>query len=59
MAIVFHPITPPTDEELMQLHELNGGYSVERLAEGGHGERRHLYAQVSARKSELADSDRE
>jgi Uma2 family endonuclease len=34
MAIVFHPITPPTDEELMQLHELNGGYSVERLADG-------------------------
>jgi Uma2 family endonuclease len=34
MAIVFHPITPPTDEELMQLHELNGGYSIERLADG-------------------------
>jgi Uma2 family endonuclease len=34
MAVVFRPITPPTDEELMQLHELNGGYSVERLADG-------------------------
>ncbi|MEA2687433.1 MAG: hypothetical protein QOD51_40, partial [Candidatus Eremiobacteraeota bacterium] len=34
MAINFHPVTAPDDDELMLLHELNPGYTVERLADG-------------------------
>ena len=34
MAITFRPIRPPDDDELMRLHELNSGYTVERLADG-------------------------
>lgn len=34
MAITFRPITTPSDDELMVLHELNPGYTVERLADG-------------------------
>ncbi|MGD1066841.1 MAG: 16S rRNA (cytidine(1402)-2'-O)-methyltransferase [Vulcanimicrobiaceae bacterium] len=40
------------------LHEgLTTSALAKRLAEAGHGERRHLYAQVSARKTERAGSD--
>jgi Uma2 family endonuclease len=34
MAITFRPITAPDDDALMRLHELNPGYTVERLADG-------------------------
>jgi Uma2 family endonuclease len=34
MAITFRPIAAPDDDELMLLHELNPGYTVERLADG-------------------------
>src|ERR1700736_5873903 len=34
MAITFHPVTAPDDDELMRLHELNPGYTVERLPDG-------------------------
>jgi len=34
MAITFRPITAPDDDELMLLHELNPGYTVERLPDG-------------------------
>jgi Uma2 family endonuclease len=34
MAINFRPVTSPDDDELMLLHELNPGYTVERLADG-------------------------
>jgi Uma2 family endonuclease len=34
MPITFRPIAPPDDDELMQLHELNPGYTVERLPDG-------------------------
>ena len=34
MAITFRPVTVPDDDELMLLHELNPGYTVERLADG-------------------------
>ena len=34
MAITFRPITAPDDDELMRLHELNPGYTVERLPDG-------------------------
>jgi hypothetical protein len=34
MAVTFRPITPPDDDELMLLHELNPGYTVERLPDG-------------------------
>ncbi|HTD36156.1 MAG TPA: Uma2 family endonuclease [Candidatus Limnocylindrales bacterium] len=34
MAITFRPVTAPDDDELMRLHELNPGYTVERLPDG-------------------------
>jgi Uma2 family endonuclease len=34
MAVTFRPISPPDDDELMLLHELNPGYTVERLPDG-------------------------
>jgi Uma2 family endonuclease len=34
MAITFRPINAPDDDELMRLHELNPGYTVERLPDG-------------------------
>jgi len=34
MAITFRPVTAPDDDELMRLHELNPGYTVERLSDG-------------------------
>ena len=34
MAITFRPNTPPDDDELMRLHEINPGYTVERLPDG-------------------------
>ena len=34
MAVTFRPITPPNDDELVRLHELNPGYTVERLPDG-------------------------
>ena len=34
MAVTFRPLSPPTDAEMLALHELNPGYKVERLADG-------------------------
>lgn len=34
MAFTFRPVAVPTDDELLLLHELNPGYTVERLADG-------------------------
>ncbi|HEX3463587.1 MAG TPA: Uma2 family endonuclease [Candidatus Elarobacter sp.] len=34
MAITFRPVSVPDDDELMLLHELNPGYTVERLPDG-------------------------
>jgi Uma2 family endonuclease len=34
MAITFRAVTAPDDDELMLLHELNPGYTVERLPDG-------------------------
>jgi hypothetical protein len=31
MAITFRAVTAPDDDELMLMHELNPGYTVERL----------------------------
>lgn len=34
MAFTFRPVAAPTDDEMLLLHELNPGYTVERLADG-------------------------
>lgn len=34
MAVVFRPLSPPDDAEMLALHGLNPGYRVERLADG-------------------------
>jgi Uma2 family endonuclease len=34
MSVTFRPLSPPTDEEMLALHERNPGYRVERLADG-------------------------
>ena len=34
MAITFRPLSPPTDEEMLALHDLNPGVRVERTADG-------------------------
>ena len=46
MAITFRPLSPPSDEEMLALHDLNPGVRVERTADG-----RLLMSPTGARSS--------